>query len=414
LENKMSINGKGRRVAVTGMGVVSSLGTGVERFWPAIKRGECGIGPIKGFPLQDLYITIGAEVRDFDPKERCNTKPLLLADRYSQFAGAAGSEAVAQAGLETPFRNGERAASIIGSGIGGLATLEKAYEDLFVAKKKATHPLSLLRTIASSAAAHVSIDHGIRGPVFGTVSACSTAAHAIGLAFQMIRGGAVDVALAGASEASITFGSMRAWQAMRVLSPDGCFPFSKRRNGTVLGEGAGILCLEAMEHANARGATILAELLGFGMTSDAADMVNPDVNGPTSAMRIALADAGLSPSDIDYLNAHGTATAANDVNETRAIKQVFGAHANRLSVSSTKSMHGHCLGAGGGVEAVVCIQAMRDGFVPATAGFDEPGEECDLDYTPNEGRHREVGYTMSNSFAFGGLNAVLVFGPAPK
>ncbi len=410
----MELNGKGCRVAVTGMGVVSSLGTGVEKFWAAIKAGENGIKPIEGFPLQDLYISIGGEVRDFDPRVHCNTKPLLLADRYSQYAGAAASQAVQQSGLETPFKNGERAASIVGSGIGGLSTFEKAYEDLFVHKKKATHPLTLLRTIGSSAAAHVSIDHGIRGPVFGTVSACSTAAHAIGLAFQLIRGGAVDVAIAGASEAAITFGSMRAWQAMRVLSPDGCFPFSKRRNGTVLGEGAGILVLENLDHARARGATILAELCGFGMTSDAADMVNPDIEGPTRAMQLALADARISPGDIDYLNAHGTATTANDLNETRAIKKAFGEHANRLSISSTKSMHGHCLGAGGGVEAVVCVQAMQEGFVPATTGFDEPGDQCDLDYTPNEGRQRDIAYTMSNSFAFGGLNAVLVFGPAPN
>ncbi len=318
-----------------------------------------------------------------------------------------------QSGLEVPFKNGARAASIIGSGIGGLATLEKGYEDLFIHKKKATHPLTLLRSIGSSACAHVSIDYGIRGPVFGTVSACSTAAHAIGLGYQFIKAGMVDVALTGASEAALTFGSMRAWQAMRVLSPDGCYPFAKRRNGTVLAEGAGILLLEDMDHAKARGADILAELMGFGMTSDAADMVNPDIEGPTVAMQLALADAGLSPGDIDYLNAHGTATTVNDINETRAIKRVFGAHANRLSVSSTKSMHGHCLGAGGGVEAAVCIQAMREGFVPATIGFDEPGDECDLDYTPNEGRYRDVTYTMSNSFAFGGLNAVLVFGPPP-
>jgi nodulation protein E len=409
----MALNGKGRRVAITGMGVVTSLGTGVEKTWAALKAGESGIGPITSFPLNDLYIHIGGEVKDFDARERCGTKLLQLADRYSQYAGAAAAEAVRQAGVEVPFKNGERAASIIGSGIGGLATLEKGYEDLYAYKKKATHPLTLLRSIGSSACAHVSIDFGIRGPVFGTVSACSTAAHAIGLAFQLIRGGAVDVALAGASEAALTFGSMRAWQAMRVLSPDGCFPFSKRRNGTVLSEGAGILFLEEMEQAKARGAHILAELKGFGMTSDAADMVNPDIEGPTQAMKVALDDAGLSPGDIDYLNAHGTATTVNDINETRAIKRVFGAHANRLSVSSTKSMHGHCLGAGGGVEAVICVQAMRDGFVPATTGFDEPGDECDLDYTPNEGRQRDVVYTMSNSFAFGGLNAVLVFGPPP-
>jgi nodulation protein E len=410
----MAQNGKRRRVAVTGTGVVSPLGTGTEKVWTAIKQGECGIGPIEGFDLQDLYIKIGGQVRDFDPRTHCKSKAVFLADRYSQYAAAAADEAFRQSGLELPLQNGERAASIIGSGAGGLATMDKAYEDLFVHRKKAMHPLTLLRTIGSSAAAHVSIEYGIKGPVFGTVSACSTAAHAIGLASQMIRSGAIDVAVAGAGEAAITYGSMRAWQAMRVLSPEGCFPFSKRRNGTVIAEGAGILVLEDMEHAQARGATVLAELCGFGMTSDASDMVNPDVDGPTRAMQIALNDAGLSPSDIDYLNAHGTATTANDINETRAIKKVFGPHASKLPVSSTKSMHGHCLGAGGGIEAAVCVQAMREGFIPATIGFDEPGAECDLDYTPNEGRRRDIAYAMSNSFAFGGLNAVLVFGPAPN
>jgi len=406
----MYVHGKGRRVAITGLGAVTSIGTTAETFWSAIKRGENGIRPLKSLPLQDLYITVGGEVLDFDPRERCRTKALQLADRYSQYAGVAAAEAMAQSRLETPLANGERAASIIGSGAGGLATLESAYEDLFIHKKKATHPLTLLRTIGSSAAAHVSIEHGIKGPVFGTVSACSTAAHAIGLAFQLIRSGAIDIAVAGASEAALTYGSMRAWQAMRVLSPQGCFPFSRRRNGTSLAEGAGILVLEDMEHARNRGADVLAELKGFGMTSDSADMVNPNIEGPSSAMQIALDDAGLAPSDIDYLNAHGTATTANDINETRAIKRVFGKHAENLSISSTKSMHGHCLGAGGGVEAVVCVQALREGFVPATIGFDEPGDECDLDYTPNEGRNKKLVHAMSNSFAFGGLNAVLVFG----
>src|SRR5579883_1431967 len=224
----MSFVGGGRRVAVTGLGVVSSLGVGVETFWSAIKRGENGIGPIKGFPLQDLYIHIGGEVRDFDPRVQCKSKHLFLADRYSQYAGVAAAEALSQAGFTAPFEEeGYRVAAIIGSGAGGLPTIEKAYEDLFIHKKNATHPLSLLRTIGSSAVAHVSIDYGIKGPVFGTVSACSTASHAIGLSFQMIRSGLVDVAVAGAAEAAITYGSMRAWQAMRVLSPDGLFPFSK-------------------------------------------------------------------------------------------------------------------------------------------------------------------------------------------
>jgi nodulation protein E len=411
----MASNGKHRRVAVTGIGVVTCIGQNVETFWNAIKAGEHGIRPISGFtPPPELYITIAGEVRDFDPRAHGLSKALLLADRYSQYAGAAAAEAVKRSGLETPLKNGERAAAIVGSGGGGLTSMERAYEDILVYKKKALHPLTLLRTIASSAVAHVSIDYGIKGPVFGTVSACSTGAHALGLSFQMIRSGAVDVAVSGASEASINSGSMRAWQAMRVLSPDGCYPFSKRRNGTVLADGAGILVLEEFEHAKARGATILAEVLGFGMTSDAGDMVNPDVDGPVRAMRIALDDAGLQPSAIDYLNAHGTATAANDINETRAVKEVFGEHANRLAISSTKSMHGHCLGGAGAVEAVACVQALRDGFIPPTAGFDEPGLECDLDYTPNRGRERELGYVMSNSFAFGGLNAVLVFGRAPN
>lgn len=402
-----------RRVVVTGQGVVSSIGTGVEAFWSSIREGRCGIGPITLFDLQDLYITIGGEVKDFDPRALNLSKPFLLADRYSQFAGVAATEAMRQAGYDGKVEDSHRAASIIGSGIGGLTTIEEGYVDLFIKQKKATHPLTLLRSIGSSAAAHVSIEYGLRGPCFGTVSACSTAAHAIGLTFQMIRAGLIDLGVAGASEACLTFGSMRSWQAMRVLSPDGCWPFAKRRNGTVLAEGAGILVLEELEHAKARGATPLAELVGFGMTSDAADMVNPSIEGPTVAMQLALDDAKLAPSDIQYINAHGTATTVNDINETGAIREVFGRSADELSVSSTKSMHGHCLGAGGGVEAIACVKAIEENFVPPTIGFDEPGPGCDLDFTPNEGRSREITYAMSNSFAFGGLNAALVFGPPP-
>ncbi len=402
-----------KRVVVTGHGVVSAIGNNTETFWSSIRQAKSGIGPIGAFDLQDLYITVAGEVKNFDPRERCPSKPLLLADRYSQFAGAAAIEAMGQAGFHGPLENGHRAASIIGSGVGGLATMETGYVDLFIHKKKATHPLTLLRVIGSSACAHVSIEYGIKGPCFGTVSACSTGAHAIGLAFQMLRAGMIDIGVAGASEACLTYGSMRSWQAMRVLSPDGCWPFAKRRNGTVLAEGAGILVLEELEHATARGAKPLAELVGFGMTSDAADMVNPSIEGPSGAMQLALDDAGLAPSDIDYINAHGTATTVNDVNETRAIRRVFGNAAEKVSISSTKSMHGHCLGAGGGVEAVACIKAIEDNFAPPTAGFDEAGDECDLDYTPNEGRSREINYAMSNSFAFGGLNAALIFGPPP-
>lgn len=400
---------------VTGQGVVTPLGTGVEKFWSGLKSGTCGIREVQSFETDELYITIAGEVPDFDPRERELSKQLLMADKYSQYAGCAAREAVAQSGLETPISDADayRTACVIGSGVGGLTTLEFSYKMLFKENKRATHPLTLLKAIGSSASAHVSIEYGIKGPTFGVVSACSTATHSIGVVYQMIRSGLVDTGIAGAAEASLNWGATRAWQAMRVLSPDGLFPFSKTRNGTVLAEGSGVLVLEEYEKAKARGAPILAELMGFGMTADAADMVNPSIDGASTAMQIALDDAQLAPSDIDYINAHGTATAVNDVNETRAIKHVFGNAANNLSISSTKSMHGHTLGACGGIEAAASIKALQENFVPPTIGLKEPDPECDLDYTPNEGKNRDVNYVMSNSFAFGGLNAVLVFGPNP-
>ena len=408
--------GGGRRVVVTGMGVVTPIGHTVSEFWAGCRRSQSGVGALGGFPLDDLKILIAAQVRDFDHKARLRhykrDKIIVHADRYSWFAAAAAHEAMQQAAigaLADPYR----AACIIGSGAGGLVTVESAYRDLFIHNKRATHPLTLLRIIGSSAAAHVGIEYGVKGPTFATCSACSTAAHAIGIGRDYIRHGLVDVAIVGASESVINYGTMKAWQAMHVLSPEGCFPFAKRRNGTVLAEGAGVLVLESDAHAKARGAKVLAELCGFGMTSDSRDMVNPDIDGPSEAMRLALEDAKLPPTAIDYLNAHGTATTINDRNETNAIKRVFGKHAYAMSVSSTKSMHGHPLGAGGGIEAVACLKAMEENWVPPTIGLDEPDPECDLDYVPNVGRDLEVGYTMSNSFAFGGLNAVLVFGPPP-
>jgi nodulation protein E len=398
------------------MGVVSPIGNDVDSFWTSIKAGVCGVGPITGFELEDLYIHIAAQVKGLDIKEKLSgirDKTLPHADRYSQLAGIAAIEAMKQSGLQHPPADPYRAACIIGSGAGGLSTTENAYRDLFVLKKKATHPLTLLRIIGSSASAHVGIEYGIKGPTFGTVSACATASHAIGLMYQFIRNNAVDYGISGASEAVINYGTMRAWQAMRVLSPEGCYPFAKKRNGTVLGEGAGILVLEELEHARARGANILSEIKGFGMSSDAKDMVNPSIEGPREAMKLALKDADLSPTDIDYINAHGTATSLNDINESNAIAEVFGTHAKKLAVSSTKSMHGHLLGAGGGVEAVACIKAIEEGFIPPTIGLDEVDPRCELDYVPNKGREQKLRYVMSNSFAFGGLNVALVFGPPP-
>ncbi len=413
----MTKAGGARRVVVTGLGVVTPIGTTVPEFWSSLKAGKNGVSELGGFPLEDLKILIAAQIKDFDQKARLKhfkrDRIITMADRYSWFAAAAADEAVTMAGLEVPFAKPYRAACIIGSGAGGLVTFEKAYRDLFIENKRATHPLTLLRIIGSSAAAHVGIEFNVKGPTFATCSACSTASHAIGLARDYIRDGVVDVAIAGASESVITYGTMKAWQALHVLSPQGCFPFAKKRNGTVLAEGAGILVLESLEHAQARGATILAELSGFGMASDSQDMVKPTVEGPSVAMQMALDDAGIGPGQIDYLNAHGTATTDNDINETKAIKNVFGEHAAKLAISSTKSMHGHALGAGGGIEAVACIKAMQENWVPPTVGLDEPGEGCDLDYIPNVGRDKKVTYAMSNSFAFGGLNAVLVFGPPP-
>ena len=406
-----------RRVVVTGTGVVTPIGLNVDEFWQSMKVAKVGVTNLEGFPLEDLKILIAAQIKNFDPKVRLKhfkrDKLVMHADRYSWFAAAAADEAVKQSGLSFPVADPYRSACIIGSGAGGLVTYENSYRALFLEGKRATHPLTLLRIIGSSASAHVGIEFGIKGPTFATCSACSTATHAIGIARDYIRNGVVDVAIAGASESVINYGTMKAWQALHVLSPEGCFPFAKKRNGTVLGEGAGILVLESYEHAKARGATILAELAGYGMSSDAKDMVNPDIEGPMVAMRDALADAGIAPSDIEYLNAHGTATTINDANETRAIKGVFGNHAKNLAISSTKSMHGHPLGAGGGIEAAACIRAMKESWVPPTANLDEVDPECDLDYIPNVGRDLKVNYAMSNSFAFGGLNAVVVFGPPP-
>jgi nodulation protein E len=406
-----------RRVVITGMGAVTPIGTTVDEFWAGLRAGKSGVSELGGFPLEDLKILIAAQIKDLDHKARLKhfkrDRIISLADRYSWFAAIAADEAVRMSGLEMPLADPYRSACIIGSGAGGLVTFETAYRDLFILNKRATHPLTLLRIIGSSAAAHVGIEFGVKGPTFATCSACSTATHAIGVARDYIQNGLVDVAIAGASESVINYGTMKAWQALHVLSPEGCFPFAKKRNGTVLGEGAGILMLESLEHAQARGAKILAELVGYGMASDSQDMVKPTVEGPSVAMQNALNDAGLKPDAIQYLNAHGTATMDNDINETKAIKNVFGEHAYKLAISSTKSMHGHPLGAGGGIEAVACIKAMQESWVPPTIGLDEPGDGCDLDYVPNVGRDLKVDYAMSNSFAFGGLNAVLVFGPPP-
>ena len=420
-----------RRVVVTGMGVVTPIGQTVADFWAGMKQAKSGVGTIDSFPQNDPHILrtcqiknigsnvlIAAQVKGFDKHVRLKhfkrDKIILHADRYSLFAAAAADEAVKQSGLEVPFKNPYRACSIVGSALGGVVNLEIGYRHIFELKQTATHPLQLVRFIGSSAAAHVGIEFGIKGPTFATCSACSTATHAIELGRDFIRNGLVDVALVGASDAPHAFGMMRVWQATHLLSPDGIFPFAKKRNGLVLGEGAGILVLESEQHAKARGAKMLAELCGIGMSSDSTDMIHPNVEGASEAMRLALADAQIAPTDIDYVNAHGVATIIGDRVETNAIKRVFGKHAYKLAMSSTKSMYGHPLGASGGIEAVACIKAMQESWMPPTLGLDEADPECDLDYVPNVGRSRKLTYAMSNALAFTGLNMVLIFGPPPE
>jgi len=424
----MADTGASRRVVVTGMGVVTPIGQTVADFWAGLRQGKSAVGPIESFPQNDphilrisqiedfaLQVQIAAQIKGFDKQARLKhfkrDKIILHADRYSLFAAAAADEAMKQSGLEVPFKTPYRAASIIGSAFGGVMNLEAAYRHIFELRQVASHPLTLVRFIPSSAAAHIGIEFGIKGPTFATCSACSSAAHAMGLGRDYIRNGLVDIALVGASDAPVTYGMMRAWQAAQLLSPEGIFPFARKRNGTVLGEGAGILVLESLQHAKARGAGVLAELCGFGMTTDAEDMVTPGILGPSEAMRLALEDAQLAATDIGYVNAHGTATPAGDRNETNAIKKVFGKHAHNLAVSSTKSMYGHPLGASGGMEAVACIKAMEEGWLPPTVGLDEADPECDLDYVANVGRDKKIAYAMSNAFAFTGLNTAVIFGP---
>ena len=398
-----------RRVAITGMGAISPLGVGAGALWQGLREGRSAIGPLHHPDAERLRVKVAAQVPDsFDPAANIDERTLPMLDRTSEFALHAAREAVTQSGLD--FRQGQlglRTAVIVGTGVGGETTQDEQSRRLYGENAARAHPLTIVRLMTNASASHISIAWGLRGPTFAVASACASANHAIIQAAQMIRWGLADVAITGGTEACLTYGALKAWEAMRVLADDTCRPFSINRRGLVLGEGAGIFVLESMEHAQARGATILAELAGSGMTADATDIVMPSADGAAAAMRQALDDAGLAPQDVDYVNAHGTGTQANDVTESRAIRLAFGAHAERLAVSSTKSMHGHALGASGALELVAVIGALRDSVVPPTANLDQVDPACDLDYVPNVARPMPVRAALSNSFAFGGLNAVL-------
>jgi nodulation protein E len=398
-----------RRVVVTGMGVISALGLDVSAFWQALAAGRAGIGPIQALDVTGMRFANGAEVRGYDPAACFGHKETDFLDRFAQFAVIAAREAVRDSGIEWTPELRERAAIVTGSCVGGKNAEDEGFQALYLHKKPRVNPLTIPRAMSNAGASHISIETGICGPTYTVSTACSSANHAIGQAFWLVRSGVAEAAIAGGSEAPFSMGNLKAWEAMRVVSPDTCRPFSKTRRGMVLGEGGAMLVLETLERARARGAKIYGEIAGFGMSSDAHHLTQPSIEGPARAIRAALADAGLAAEQIGYINAHGTATPANDSTETSAIRLALGAHADRVAVSSTKSMHGHALGAAGAIEAVATLLALVRGILPPTANYEEPDPQCDLDVIPNEARRAEVECALSNSFAFGGLNAVLAF-----
>jgi nodulation protein E len=398
-----------RRVAVTGLGVISAIGHNSGDFWQSLQDGRPGIGRLEAVDPALLRFSNGAEVRNYTPARYFDEKELGLLDRFAQFGVIAAREAVAAAGIEWTQDLRESTAIITGSCTGGQTTEDEGFVNLYRNNNPRVNPFTIPRTMENAAASRISLETGVVGPTYTISTACSSSNHAIGQAFWMVRSGAAAMAVTGGSEAVFSLGFLKAWEAMRVVSPDTCRPFSKDRRGLILGEGAAMLVLEPLDTALARGAPILGEMVGFGMSSDAFHITQPSPDGAARAMRAALSDAGLQPDDIGYINAHGTATLSNDVTETAAIRKIFGAHADRLAISSTKSMHGHTLGAAGAIEAVVTLLALRHGILPPTANFTECDPACDLDVIPNAARPASIEFALSNSFAFGGLNAVLAF-----
>ncbi|MFL5319617.1 MAG: beta-ketoacyl-ACP synthase II [Myxococcaceae bacterium] len=411
-----------RRVVVTGTGIITALGTGVEKNWQALLAGKSGVGPITRFDAAKLDARIAAEVKDFNPEEFIEKREVRRMDPFTQFAVASAEMAVKESGipigLDKP--NGydpEKVGVIVGSGIGGLQSLEEQHKKGIEKGYDRLSPFFIIQMIINMAPGIISIRYGAKGPNWAPVSACSTSAHAIGEAFLKIRYGECDAVIAGGAEAAITPLGIGGFSVMKALSTRNedpaaaSRPFDKDRDGFVEGEGAGVVVLEEYEHAKKRGATILAELAGYGANSDAHHVTAPAPEGEGAArcMKLALKSAGMAPEEIGYINAHGTSTPYNDANETKAIKAVFGDHAKKLAVSSTKSMTGHMLGAAGGAEAVISVLALTRGVLPPTINYTTPDPDCDLDYVPNKPREVRVNAVMSNSFGFGGTNAVLIF-----
>jgi nodulation protein E len=396
-----------RRVAITGLGAITPVGETVDRFWESLRAGRSGIGPISTVDCTRLRFGNGAEVRGYDPSARFPDKELQLLDRFAQFGLLAAREALAMAAVEWTPRLRDRTAVVTGSCLGGKITEDQAFAAVHDGGGRRVHPFAIPRAMANAGASQIAMEIGSRGPAYTVSTACASATHAIGQAFWLVRSGAAEIAVTGGSEAPFTLGHLKKWEALRVVAPDTCRPFSRDRRGMILGEGGAMMVLEPLDAARARGAAILGEVVGFGMSADAHHVTQPQAEGAALAISAALADGGLAPEQIGYVNAHGTGTAVNDPVETAALRLALGEQAQRLAVSSTKSMHGHALGAAGAIEAVATVLALRDGVLPPTANFTEADPECDLDVVPNEARPATVEYALSNSFAFGGLNGVL-------
>lgn len=398
-----------KRVVITGIGVVSAIGNNAQDFWNSLCAGHSGIEKITKIDVSNLRFQNAAEVRDFEPTEHFDDKILTWLDPFAQFGIVAAREAVTDSGIEFTESLRENSGVITGSCLGGKATEDKLYFDLYGEKKQRFPPAAIPRAMSNAVASHVSMEFGLTGATFTTSTACSSANHAIGQAFWLIRQGTLDAAVTGGSEAPLCYGHLKGWEAMRVVSPDTCRPFSKDRSGMILGEGGAMFVMENLDSAQKRGAKIYAEIVGFGMSADAHHLTMPLAQGAAKAINGALNDGNLSPEEVGYINAHGTATQANDVMETEAIRLVFGEHADRLAVSSTKSMHGHTLGAAGAIESAATVLALHNSVLPPTANFNEIDPECNLDVVPNKARSAQINAAISNSFAFGGLNAVLAF-----
>ncbi len=402
-----------KRVVITGQGAISALGHSADATLNGMREGKLGISKLEFRDVERLSIQIGGQIKNFDAEHHFTRQQILLFDRFTQFAVLAAQEAVHQSGIVFTSELLEKSGVILGTSGGGLQTQDENFRLVYEEGKNRVHPFVVPRLMNNAAASHVSMIHNLTGPTFTVATACASSNHAMGQAFHMIRAGMTEVMLTGGSESMLCFGGIKAWEGLRVMSKDACRPFSADRNGMVQGEGAAVFVFEEFERAKARGANILAEVVGFAMSSDASDIVMPNKDGAKRAIAGALRDGGLNLDDIGYINAHGTGTTANDKTECQAVNEVFGDHAKNLRMSSTKSMHGHLIGGTGAVELLACIMALREGVIAPTVSHRKEDPNCNLNVVPNVAQEAKINATLSNAFAFGGLNAVIALRSAP-